>query len=57
MKTASMTEAKVPARLETTIEETRVNGMFCPEMLADTKRNSNAIIGKPIHRKIMTLDL
>jgi hypothetical protein len=55
MKTASMTEAKVPARLETTIEETRVNGIF--ELLSDTKRNSNAIIGKPIHRKIMTLDL
>jgi hypothetical protein len=37
MKTASITEAKVPARLDTTIAEIRVNGMFCPELLTDTK--------------------
>jgi hypothetical protein len=57
MKTASITEAKVPPILETISAEIRVNEMFCPELPEEMKRNNNAIIGKPIHRKTMTLDL
>ena len=57
MKTASITEAKVPPILETISAEIRVNEMFCPELPAEMKRNSNAMMGKPIHRKTMTLDL
>jgi hypothetical protein len=57
MKTASITEAKVPPILETMSAEIRVNEMFCPELPTEMKRNSNAMMGKPIHRKTMTLDL
>jgi hypothetical protein len=57
MKTANMTEANVPPILETTSAEITVKGMLCPELPAEIKRNSNAIIGRPTHRKIITLDL
>jgi hypothetical protein len=57
MKTASITAARVPPILETTIDETSVNGISCPVLPAEKKRNSNAIMGKPTQRKIITLDL
>ncbi len=56
MNTASMTAARVPPMLETTIEEISVKGVpvqSCPRREAEQQSN----YGKPTQRKIMTFDL
>jgi hypothetical protein len=54
--TASITDARVPARLEITSAETTVNGMVCPAV-EDRKRKTMDTNGNPTQRKVITLDL
>ncbi len=56
MDTASITEARVPPRLETTSDEMTVNEMACP-VPVDRKRNRTEINGSPIQRETITFDL